>query len=228
MNESAGAVKAYGDAANSGKAGTLELIALSQAVADAAMSQADGVLAAAENTAKLNGQTLDAGQKTSIFKQALLDFANSLPDLSPLKGQILDLASGFTDIPSDKTITVSALPARDAAIDLTDVRTQQDKILPTTSISTEVRNQALTWGLLEAVRLKGVEVDQLAPTVSVSVQGHCDGDQPVAGDRCGSGRRSRLLLGRRARRWRRRSRRRRRSTSCGRGRSYDAGDVASG
>jgi len=172
MNESAGAVKAYGDAANSGKAGTLELIALSQAVADAAMSQADGVLAAAENTAKLNGQTLDAGQKTSIFKQALLDFANSLPDLSPLKGQILDLASGFTDIPSDKTITVSAPGAKDAAIDLTDVRTQQDKILPTTSISTEVRNQALTWGLLEAVRLKGVEVDQLAPTVSVSVQGY--------------------------------------------------------
>lgn len=172
MNESAGAVKAYGDAANSGTAGTLELIALSQAVADAAMSQADGVLAAAENTAKLNGQTLDAGQKTSIFKQALLDFANSLPDLSPLKGQILDLASGFTDIPSDKTITVSAPGAKDAAIDLTDVRTQQDKILPTTSISTEVRNQALTWGLLEAVRLKGVEVDQLAPTVSVSVQGY--------------------------------------------------------
>ena len=63
-------------------------------------------------------------------------------------------------------------PAAAAAAGLDEVGAAQDKIAPTTTISTEVRNQALTWGLLEAVRLKGVEVDQLAPTVSVSVQGY--------------------------------------------------------
>ena len=168
MNESAGAVKAYGDAANSGKAGTLELIALSQAVADAAMSQADGVLAAAENTAKLNGQTLDAGQKTAIFKQALLDFANSLPDLSPLKGQILDLANGFTDIPSDKTINVSAPGAKDAAIDLTDVRTEQSKIEPTTTTTT-VADTAVAIRLLQVYNAMVDTVNAKSIHTSVSV-----------------------------------------------------------
>ena len=104
-----------------------------------------------------------------------------------------------------------------AAAGLDEVGAASVEDASTITISTGGPESGVDVGLLEAVRLKGPEVDQLAGRSRCRCR-VCDGDQPTAGDRCGSVRqRSRLLLGRRARQWRRRSRRRRRSTSCGRG-----------
>lgn len=171
MNESAGAVDAYGQAANDSKTPALQLVALSQGVSDAAMSQADAVLAAAENTAKLSGQTLDAGQKQAVFQQALLDFANNLPELSPLRKQILDLANGFDDIPTDVTTNVSAPGADQAAQDLTDVRMEQDRVKPTTTTTAEVQGQVLTIQLLAAIRKIQDDINStrvvVTPTVNI-------------------------------------------------------------
>lgn len=139
---------------------------------EAAWESAQAFLADANAKAAAEQKTLSSAEQADILRTALINAANAPGIPAEVRDSILETASAIKGFPDDKTINVSAPGAKDAAIDLTDVRTQQDKILPTTSISTEVRNQALTWGLLEAVRLKGVEVDQLAPTVSVSVQGY--------------------------------------------------------
>ena len=138
-------------------------------VGEAMWSQAQAVLANKQALAEAAGQTLDAGQKQQILRDALSESAAKFPQFAE---QAREMASALDGIPDGKSVDVSADGAAAAAAGLDEVGAAQSRIASTTSISTEVRNQALTWGLLEAVRLKGVEVDQLAPTVSVSVQGY--------------------------------------------------------